>query len=217
MDAERIAFERQLSGAAFRDAAAEDDFASVLATYKRRGCAMIVTGAVAQETAERAFRLLGGAVDVDRKRIVVMGDDDDPGAFLPEAVEPGSPDVRVFSAADYVSLEGLREAVLEATVRFDSRTDRLEPGQLRLLVPDVDAVLSSANADSDESERFVRALGTIVRGVRGMGYVHRRQYDVEASFIGLFDGWIELREGSVGPQHRWHVPPGERTTDWIRL
>ncbi|WP_439026858.1 DUF7504 family protein [Haloarchaeobius sp. DT45] len=216
MDAERIVFERQLSGATFRDSADEDDFSTILAEFKRHGCAMVVSGDVGEDTIARAFRLLGGAPDADRKRVVVTpSPEQDAEPFLPEHVSPSHPDVRVHRRDEYKTLSGVRAAVLESVVRFDSRASGLDPGQLRLLAPSVDTLLEGA--DCETGERFVRALGTVVRGCRGMGYFHVGEDEVPAHVVDLFDGWIELKETATGAKQRWHVPAGERTTNWISL
>ncbi|WP_267640047.1 DUF7504 family protein [Haloarchaeobius amylolyticus] len=216
MDADRIVFERELSGAQFRDSSVETDFSSILADYKKHGCAMLVTGAVSAATVARAFRLLGGAADADRKRVVVTpGSERDPVPYLPEGVSPTDPDVRVHRGDEYRSLSGIRGAVLESVVRYDSREDGLEPGQLRLLAPGAESLL--AGSDAESREHFLRGLGTVVRGCRGMGYVHLGTDEVSDDVVNLFDGWIELRETGNRAQQRWHVPPGERTTNWMTL
>ncbi|WP_435358992.1 DUF7504 family protein [Haloarchaeobius sp. DFWS5] len=216
MDPERVAFERRLAGATFRDAAQTADFSSVLAEFKRQGCGMLVSGTVGEATHSQVFRLLGGAADADRKRIVVTESNQaEANRLLPSDVAPGDPDVRVLQVSDYVSLDGLRQAVLEAAVGFDTRAGGLGAGQCRLLVPDLKSVVDEGSLL--DYEPFVRALATVIRGVRGMGYFHVHTDEVPPEFVEVFDGWIELREGATGAQHRWHVPRDELTTNWMRL
>ncbi|MCT9097209.1 hypothetical protein [Haloarchaeobius sp. HME9146] len=216
MDADRIVFERQLSGAKFRDGAGDEDFSAILADYKQHGCAMLVSGDVGMDTVARAFRLLGGSADADRKRVVLTpSTDQNVASFLPEGVSPSDPDVRVYAGDEFQSLSGVRNAVFESVVRFDTRESTLGSGQLRLLAPTAGALL--ADVDPQRRERFFRSLGTVVRGCRGMGYFHVGADDVPHGVVDLFDGWIELREGATGPQQRWHVPAGERTTTWMSL
>jgi hypothetical protein len=217
MDPERVVFERELASASFRDSTDEEDFSSILARFKRRGCGMLMTGAVSDSAVAHAFRMLGGASDVDRKRVVVVPDrnERDPELLVPDGVGLDDESVRTITASGDPFLDHLQTVVLDAILQFDISEHGLAPGQLRLLVADLDAVVEPP-LDST-TERFLRSILLSVRGVRGMAYVHVPTDSPDDELVELFDGWIELREGGSSPQHRWHLPERGWKTSWMRL
>ena len=217
------------------------EFDSVLRELKRDGCHLLVTGEVDRHVSGRATRRLLGNPHCDRKRVLAFTDAtaDDVGHCLPVDVDRSDPDVWVVDPngsqrsvpadaadvelpvddADGSELSRLRQELVQAVGFFDDVHSGLGPAELRVGVASV-AHLLDAN-DRAAVERFLRAIGALVRGVDGMGHVRVSLPDdhpTVADLSPLFDARIELRkrEGLV-PEQRWHVPSHDITSGRTKL
>lgn len=226
-----------LQRAAFRGDASPRRFREVLTALKREGCNLLVTGAVPEEVTESATRTLLGAPDADRKRIVALPESGERGVgdLLPAGVRPERSDVWVVDQRAHHrsvpksattaardggdDLDRLREELFAAVDHFDDAADGLDPAELRVSVSSLGRLVHEHDAAAVAG--FVRSVGAMVRGVRGMAHYHlpRPDDDDAVERLGpLFDARIELRRrDGVPTEQRWHVPEYGETTDWVRL
>lgn len=233
-----------LQRARFRGDAPAHDFQEVLQRFKNEGCNLLVTGAVSEDVTTHATRTLLGSPDVDRKRVVALADARNGAAAerLPSGVDPEGPDVwlvdqrtRRRSVPDAArnadvrfptdadggdALVRLREEIVTAIdYYFEAAADGLDPADLRLSVASLDRLAHEHGPD--DLARFVRGVGAMVLGVRGMAHYHLPRPDDDElvdRLSPLFDARVELRRRDGLPtEQRWHVPEYGRTTDWVRL
>lgn len=192
-----------------------------LPAFKRRGCNLLVTGAVSEATANRATRRLFGAPDLERTRVLVRTDDADERHLLPATVDPTAPTVTVIDRRETAHagtdlLAALGTAVVEAAADFEAGARRCTGGEFRLSVTSLDRLL--ADYDAAAVERFLRRVTDAVTGVRGLGqyrYAGPRSERSAPSFDHLFDAVVELRDGSHA-EHRLR-PSHASPTDWVDL
>jgi hypothetical protein len=194
---------------------------TTLPRLKREGCNLLVTGAVAAETADRLTRRLLGWPGIDRRRILVRTDDSHSVAeLLPAGVSLDDPSVRRFDygayAADSDPLASLGRDVVAAVDGFDSGPPPLAGGELRLAVTSLDPLV--ADHERTAVERFLRRVTDAVAGARGMG--HYRHFGSRADLSELpverlFDAFVDLREHE-GPEHRLSIPAME-PTGWTEV
>lgn len=213
-------------------------FADVLDEFKRRGCNLLVTGAVPQSVTARAAGRLLGSADEERRRVVVLTGSTtrDVEELLPDGVGLGDPAVRLVDRRvgaravdvaavttadpttpdDATALDELHLAVERALRSCDDGDP--EPAFIRLCVASLAGPLDEFGVPS--VRWFVDRTAAAVEGVRGMGHYHLPVPD-EARVVGTlspaFDARIELRRRSdLAAEHRWHVP-GHEPTPWVRL
>lgn len=219
------------------------EFREALTTLKRDGCNLLVTGTVSEDTREAATRALLGAPDAERKRVVALSESTERGVGdrLPVGVDPSGPDVWVVDQrahrrsvpqavrSDDVALPSiddgadelarLREELIIAIDFFERQSDGLDPSELRLSVSSLGWL--THEHDPNAVAKFVRSVGAMVRGVRGMAHYHLPRpddADLVERLAPLFDARIELRQRDGLPtEQRWHLPEDEWATDWVRL
>ncbi len=195
-----------------------------------------MTGAVPKCVTAQATQRLLGDPHRDRKRLLVFTD------ASPEHVEHSlPPNVRrndestqiIESCGTYRStpsesqstdtrdceVEHLRNELAHATSYFDTVTDGLGPGELRVSIDSLEPILGANNRPA--TVRFLRDLSALVRGVRGIEHVHLRLSDespIVRELSPLFDARIELRKrDALIAEQRWHVPKRDITTAWSQL
>lgn len=221
-----------------RDAPGSSTFRRWVMDLKRRGCNVLVTGDVGEETSRRLTRKLLGAPDVPRTRVLALTDRDreDAPALLPEGVSVDDDAVHLLdydagtrSASGATAtapdpnagrapkaLDDLRLDLCDAVAA--AAADGLDPAQLRVGVYTLSYLTSQR--DPEAVEQFVRAVGDHVRGVSGMAHYHLPvpdDADRVARLAPLFDVRIELRETNGAPEQRWHFPDRDATTAWVGL
>jgi hypothetical protein len=135
--------------------------------------------------------------------------------MLPTGLDSNDETVATVTTSAPPSLDSLVKAVTDAVVDRDAENGGLSPGQLRLLLEDLGPAVE-AHAP-DEVERFVRGVGAVVRGVRGMAFLRYPGIDPPTGLVDAVDGCVELREVATGPQHRWTLPAFDRSTNWMSL
>ncbi|WP_227376904.1 DUF7504 family protein [Haladaptatus halobius] len=216
------------------------DLDAALRELKRQGCALLITGEVPEHVTAKATKRLLGDPNCGRKRLLAFTDatsehiDD----CLPSGVKRNAPDVWIIdpcgidraipSTADDIELpkadEGselnrLRQELVQAVGYFDDVAEGLDPAELRVSIDSLEYMLE-AN-DLSPTERFLRTVAALVRGVRGMGHVHLPLPDDSATvqeLSPLFDARIELRKrDTLAAEQRWHVPRHDITTIWTKL
>ncbi|NHN59078.1 MULTISPECIES: hypothetical protein [Halorussus] len=120
-------------------------------------------------------------------------------------------------------LAGLQADLAEAMAEFDCRAGGLDPGQLRVGVDSVGALVE--RYDEDVVRRCLRVVTGYVRDYDAMGhYVLTEPYGSDRAdrLADEFDAVVEIRavDAAGGDHHaeeRWHVPSHDLTTDWLPL
>lgn len=208
-------------------------FTRALASLKREGSNVLVTGAGAGDAhGEACVRLLGDSVG-DRRRAVVATER---GGCVPTHALPAdartvhyetatrsaaaAPDAREFAPApDRVAdLASLGDAVTDLVEDADRDVGGLAPAQFRLCVDSLRPLLEEY--DERELFRFLHAVTADVRAARGMAHYHLPlSYDTETvqTLAPLFDAVVEVREGGSGARQRWHLSDAALDTEWLPL
>ena len=226
----------------FRD---EDDvyaFRGHLEALRQSGSNLLVTGEVSQCVTNRASRTLFGDDIQDRKRVLALTDAgiatanehfpnnityDESSVWLidrgnrrramPQAASSFGDELPPLDGHN--GLHELREEIVTAIGFYDDAVSGISSAELRLCV-------DSLNYLVDEHEipalkRFLRSVGAVTKGVRGMAHYHLPMPDdagLVAELSPLFDARIELRQhNGDNPDHRWHVPELDMTTAWVDL
>jgi hypothetical protein len=197
-----------------------------LPQFKRRGCNLLVTGAVSESTANRATRRLLGSPDLERRRVLVRTDDAPVADLLPAAVDSRSPTVTVIDsrdsqpaappAADTGPLAPLGTAVVDAADAFGGGALGCVGGEFRLSVTSLSQLLDDHGVGA--VERFLQRVTAAVTRVRGLGHYRYAGPRAELSTLPvdrLFDGVVELRDRAT-PEHRLSLAR-TASTDWVEL
>ncbi|WP_435177714.1 DUF7504 family protein [Halorussus sp. AFM4] len=148
-----------------------------------------------------------------------------PRSVAEEAGRPEAPplsDISEPSVAD-PELAGLQADLAEAMAAFDCHAGGLDPGQLRVGVDSVGALVE--HYDEDVVRRCLRVVTGYVSDYDAMGhYVLTEPYGSDRAdrFADEFDAVVELRAVDAagrdhGAEERWHVPSRDLTTDWLPL
>lgn len=211
-------------------------FTRALAALKRRGSNLLVVGATAADAHTAACDRLLGDGHADRTRVFVTTDgncgahagatrtaDDHVveyatatrGSAVASASSTGGPsladDVSSVTVDDLGSLgEAMSEVIEDA--------DGVAPAELRVCFDSLGPLLEEY--DEQEMFRFLHALTSEVRSVRGMGHYHlpvRLENRTVRTLRPLFDAVVEIRTQGGEPQQRWHLNEADITTDWLGL
>lgn len=226
----------------FRD---EEDvyvFRDHLESLRQHGSNLLVTGEVSQRVTNRASRTLFGDDMHDRKRVLALTDAgintanehfpagvsyDDASVWL---IDRGNRRRAMPQAAAGVSetlppldghngLHELREEIVTAVGYYDDAAEGVAPAELRLCVDSLNYLVDEH--DLLALKRFLRSIGAVTKGVRGMAHYHLPvpdDADMVAELSSLFDARIELRQRDGDrPDHRWHIPSLDMTTAWVDL
>lgn len=223
------------SGAGTTETAA---FTRALASLKQRGSNLLVVGAANDHVQVDACRRLLGERDADRTRLYVTTDQTAAGgpsactasdatieyatttrgAAAQQSVTSGpAPGPGLSDAPTTVDdLPSLGRAIEE---RIESEAaDGLDPAELRLCFEPLRALLEAH--DEEAVFRFLHALTSEVRSVKGMGHYHLPvPFDNRTvrTLEPLFDAVVEVRTRGENPQQRWHLHEAGITTDWLDL
>lgn len=221
-------------------------FDEVLSRFKRRGCALLVTGEVGQDVTALATRRLLGAPFEDRKRVLVLTDSEamGVGAHLPGGCTPNDDSIEVIrhevttrsaTAADSIdstaadgaggSRAGVRVGTDLDDLRdeIDAAVDRLGgsdlgPAELRVSLNSLYPLLGEY--EYSDVARFVGEVSDIVTEANGMCHCHLptpEASETVESVATLFDARVELRRHGASAQQRWHVPTYGQQTNWVSL
>lgn len=212
---------------------ASTSFEDVLASLKRNGCNLLVTGAVADDVTARATRKLLGTPTEPRERVLALTDPvvENPVTYLPGSLYPHHDGVEILDHRDVgrsvggaersdggtpKSLDAIGEE-LRATVLRRGRDTK--PAQFRLGVVSLRPLLD--RHDRDAFDQFVTTVSSAVTDTNGMAHYHLRLPDDDPavdSLSPLFDARIELRQlDGMIPEQQWHVPEHDAETDWVTL
>ncbi|WP_435152174.1 DUF7504 family protein [Haladaptatus sp. DFWS20] len=229
----RLSFRNEEDAHAFREH---------LGSLRQRGSNLLVTGEVSQSVTNRASRTLFGDDATERKRILALTDTgvDTVTDHFPDDIEYDEASLRLIDCGnkrravprsetvvdrdlppldEQGGLRELREEIITAIGFYEDAVGGGAPAQIRLCV-------DSLNYLVDEYElvavkRFVRSIGALIKGVRGMAHFHLSMPDdmaIVQELSPLFDARIELRHrAGRDPDNRWHVPELEMTTAWVDL
>ncbi|WP_115864442.1 DUF7504 family protein [Halorussus litoreus] len=224
-----------------RDTVDPPTFRKRLASLKRDGCTVLVTGKVRERVSEHVTRKLMGRTDRSRTRLLALTDypSADVDNLLPDDASVDDGNVHLLdydcgtrsatAAASTESSHGtgdcgrqdldeFRTGICDAITRLKRAENGFEPAQLRVSVFTLSYLVPQH--DSETVEQFVSALGDHVRGARGMAHFHLPVADdAEAvrRLAPLFDVRIELRETNGLPEQRWHFPDRDVSTSWVGL
>lgn len=205
-------------------------FTQTLASLKREGANVLVTGDDADAAHDRACEELFGDRLADRRRAVVstgpMGtaghgfspDDAErieyEAATRSTASASSEPDFSADVVRDLTSLSG---AIDDAIADADRAVGGLSAAQFRLCVDSLGPLLEVH--DEGSVTQFLRAVTGDVRAVDGVGHYHL-SVSPDAEMIQtlepLFDAVIELRANGE-PQQRWRLVDEELETEWLPL
>lgn len=219
-------------------------FTQALAELKRRGSNLLVVGAASGHTHTDVCGRLLGERSEERSRVFVTTDGR--GGAVDRETRSAADRVVSYAAttrgaaAAQPSADGPTPGQGDSTSDGDDRGrtvddlpslgtavgeaidgaggDELEPGELRLCVDSLRPLLE----ENDEQAvfRFLHAMTSDVRAVRGMGHYHLPVGfdDVTVRTLRpLFDAVVEVRPGRDRPQQRWHLHEADVTTDWLDL
>ncbi|WP_290818884.1 hypothetical protein [Halovivax sp.] len=207
-------------------------FAQALGTLKRRGSNILVVGAAGCGSHGSACnRLLGDGSNEARFRLVVATDpgrvashaergEDGETRFIVQRDGDAARSDRTYPTGSVIETEmlGVTGAKFVGTLdEFDEESD-LAPSELRVCVDSVSDLVQSH--DAENVFRLLHVMTTRIRRSRGMGHFHfpiDREEEAARLFEPLFDAVVELRSGSEGPEHRWHLRDRDADTDWISL
>ncbi len=226
----------------FRDKEDVYAFREQLEMLRQNGSNLLVTGEVSQCVTNRASQTLFGDDMQDRKRVLALTDagvptanehfprtitDDDSSVWLidrgnqrramPQAAESFGAQLPALDGHN--GLHALREEIVTAVGFYDDEANSVSPAELRLCVDSLNYLVDEH--ETPEIKRFLRSVGAIVKGVRGMAHYHLPVPDdaeIVRELSPLFDARIELRQqNGDDPDHRWHVPELDMTTAWVDL
>lgn len=226
----------------FRDKEDVYAFREHLEALRQSGSNLLVTGEVSQCVTNRASRTLFGDDMNDRKRVLALTDAgiatadehfpktvsyDDPSVWLidrgnrrramPEAASSFGDELPPLDGHN--GLHELREEIVTAIGFYDDDAGGVSPAELRLCVDSLNYLVDEHRLPA--LKRFLRSIGAITKGVRGMAHYHLSMpddADLVAKLSPLFDARIELRQqNGDDPDHRWHVPELGTTTAWVDL
>lgn len=208
-------------------------FGDVLTTLKRRGCNLLVTGAVADDVAARATRKLLGTPTEPRERVLALTDPvvETPATYLPGSLYPRNDGVEILDYRDVGrsataversdgggprTLDVIADTVCETVAERGRDAD---PAQVRFGLMSIRPLLD--RHDGACVEQFLDRVTDTVLDTRGMAHYHLRLPEDDAIVDALsprFDARIELRrlDGMI-PEQRWHVPDHDAETDWVTL
>lgn len=231
----------------------DDDVRDVLRGLESGGCNLLLVGDAPRHHFTRASAQLLGGTDERRYRLLAITDasrqsvaerlpdpDETPGsvAETTRIVNHASPPrsiaddggesafgldgVAETSVVD-PQLGGLQAQLVDAMATFDRDAGGLAPGELRLGLDSLDALLE--HYDDGVVRRGIRVITGYVEDYDGMGhYVLPRPYESDRARLlaGEFDAIVEIR--AVDPathdhdvEERWHVPDRGVTTDWVPI
>ncbi len=207
-------------------------FREWLSGLKVRGCNLLVTGEVPEETSAAFSRTLFGQGRRTRILGLVNPTTMDAESYLPRSSsEPRTqvidqrPGNRSATAADStasqrapIDRESFRSALVSAIEAHNDRSDGFEPAELRVGIDSVEVL--EMNDDLVSLTQFLRGITALVRGVHGMAHYHLRVPDDDPlvdELSPLFDARIELRKRPGRAEQRWHVPTFNETTHWVEL
>lgn len=215
------------------------DFSDRLAELKRRGSAVLVTGAdIGEAHTDLCWRLFGDSLAEPRRRVLVITNGTGTlDARLPTGtgeasdttVIPASTTRSVQTAATPprgaqvvepagASLGHLGIAITEAIERIQRDHAPLEAAELRLGVESL-APLLDAHGEEQVFE-FLAVATHYLQEVDALGHFHlpfHRDADVARLLTPLFDVVVEVRVREGQPRQRWHLDDGAITSRWLPL
>lgn len=214
-------------------------FRGWLASLKRQGCNVLITGSVREEVSQRITRKLLGTPTRSRTRILGLTDQDpgDVDALLPGDLASAD-DVHVVNygcgtrTADAAAsssdqsraewrardLDQFQSDICKAITAAKDLERGYDSAELRVSLFTLSYLVSQY--DLEAVEQFVSGVGDHVRGVSGMGHYHFPLPDDSETvrrLAPLFDVRIELREKRGLPEQRWHFPERDALTSWVGL
>lgn len=204
-------------------------FTRTLASLKREGSNVLVTGDGAGEAHSVACEELFGERVVDRRRAVVStahgdagyGHDPDDATRIEYSTATRSTATATSDVGPVPGVErdlaSLGEAIADAIAEADRTVGGLAPAQFRLCVDSLGPLLEAH--DERSVFRFLHAVTGDIRAVDGMGHYHlpmAPDADPVRTLEPLFDAVVELRADSE-PQQRWRLVGKDAETEWLPL
>ncbi|WP_440007099.1 DUF7504 family protein [Halomicrococcus sp. SG-WS-1] len=210
------------------DPSVEAEFTRTLQRLKRRGCNLLLVGTVPDSVLTAASRkLLGDASERRYRLLVLAGAARSSGGRLPTAdavdtvrfvtygAEPRGVDPEIPGCHVDDGLAELGSAISEAVTSFDTESGGLEPGELRVCLDSLSALMD--RYDRRVVRQFLGIVTGQVRGANGMGHFvlpYERDHETVEAFASLFDAVIEYRAADGG-QERWHFTGRDLTSPWL--
>lgn len=217
-------------------------FGSALVELKRRGCNLLVTGALPERLAAdvsaqmlgsppelraRVFALLGRETDAARTRLEIAGRSLEPAIVVDTVEHPraavadgpiptGEPGVQVrrIERTLPVVQAALRQAISEVkTAHYP-----LEPAELRLCVDSLGSL--TGDHDVEAVRAFLETVGEDVVAADGMAHYVLPEDpadDIVAALEPCFDAIVEHRGADRRFEQRWRLPEYDIVTPWMRV
>lgn len=218
-----------------------DEFVDNLERWKREGCSVLVVGEALDLLRQTSERLLGED-DLERYRIFALTDaevdsvyervrTDAPSALarqtrildyesIPRSAttDVGAGTNRIPEVPVYGGLERLYDELTETMAEFESRSEGLPSGALRVSVDTLRPLLK--RYDRDAVCRWMRHVDSATKSHHGIGHyllpkpyasetVRRLRESVEIVIeVGPYD------DEEAARKERWHVPDEGLTTPW---
>lgn len=210
-------------------------FTRALAALKRRGSNLLVVGATSADTHTAACDRLLGDGHADRTRVFVTTDgncgahgeatrtaDDHVVQYATTtrgaaAAASSTDGPSLDDAVSSVTVDDLR-SLGEAVSEIVEDADGAAPAELRVCFDSLGPLLEEY--DEQAMFRFLHALTSEVRSVRGMGHYHlpvSLDNRTVRTIRPLFDAVVEIRTQAGEPQQRWHLSEADITTGWLGL
>lgn len=216
-------------------------FAEALDRLKSRGCLVLVVGPVGDDAKYAGCRrLLGDELSETRRRLFLTTDRsvaNHPGAKATcghseptdsraityktgargTAAAPMESTLQIENEVVHGDLDDLLAVTESAIVGLETRAGEFEPGELRVCVDDLAALI--AHDDDVAVVEFISALRERILDASGLGHAHLSR-DVPAAPVDaiacLFDAILEV-DSSDECRQRWHVRHAGISTDWLEL
>lgn len=199
----------------------DESFARTLATFKRDGCLLLVTGDVGHAVRARASRKLLGAATEDRARVLAVVDTgvDDPVSHLPGVLTATSDGVTVLDLRGDADLGRVSPGDVADHID-DALPDRPRPaggGAVRFSLATLDPWLGAA----DTIPSLLEALCKAAHRTDAIGAVHLPRpadHQVVGALTPHADASIELRSRNDAlPEQRWYLPDTDTATNWVTM
>lgn len=216
-----------------------DKLGAILGRLKRRGTSVLVVGDLSDQLAGAMSRRMMGHPDETRYRLLVLlKPTTTPADWFPAPVTPDDEGVEVLdygglprdgtatatgaagpaapSAGEAPSVEELGDRIGEWLSTTAEAVDP-EPGQFRLGVVSLDALLETA--DVQRTKAFAAEVRDFMRQYRGCAHLHlpRERSSTEVQQLRVWvDVIVELRTGGGRPEQKWIIPD-QVETNWFPL
>ena len=196
-------------------------FANALETLKRDGSNVLLVRDV-EAHARACERLFGETGDDTRYRLVATAGHSKPAVLTQDertehvAFRPDGCRELPETARRVETIDALGTELVEAIDDIEERAEGFSPGQLRVCVDSLEALLEDHSPES--IFRLLHVVTARTRLVDGLGHYHLRRgrtHETVRLLEPLFDAVIEVRTRDGVTEGRWHLRGRDATSDWL--